>query len=202
MTGYAGRMGRHMAALATLTLLAGCAAQVPEARVTRFHLNQPLARGQIAVEPRNPAAASGLQFEGYRASVLRALQTAGFTVAPDLPRSELVAVVEVSHGSRVVGPTRSPVSIGIGGGTGGGGFGIGGGISFPIGKGKAAEASGTELFVQIKRRSEGSVIWEGRAQLEARAGTPYASPAAAVDRLATALFKDFPGESGRTITVK
>jgi hypothetical protein len=46
------------------------------------------------------------------------------------------------------------------------------------------------------------VVWEGRARLEARDGTPYASSAAAVDKLAMALFKDFPGESGRTISVK
>jgi hypothetical protein len=38
--------------------------------------------------------------------------------------------------------------------------------------------------------------------MEARAGTDLASPGAAVDRLAAALFRDFPGESGRTIRVR
>ena len=44
--------------------------------------------------------------------------------------------------------------------------------------------------------------WEGRAEYEARAGTPDASKSGAANRLAAALFRDFPGESGRTIRVR
>ena len=60
----------------------------------------------------------------------------------------------------------------------------------------------TELGVRIQRRSDATVAWEGRAQLEARAGSALADDAAAADRLAAALFRDFPGESGRTIRVR
>ena len=60
----------------------------------------------------------------------------------------------------------------------------------------------TELGVRIQRRSDATVAWEGRAQLEARAGSALADDAAAADRLAEALFRDFPGESGRTIRVR
>jgi hypothetical protein len=38
--------------------------------------------------------------------------------------------------------------------------------------------------------------------MEARGGSPGASRAGAADRLAAALFRDFPGESGRTIRVR
>jgi hypothetical protein len=58
------------------------------------------------------------------------------------------------------------------------------------------------LEVSIRRRSDTSVFWEGRAQTEARAGSPEAYSATAVERLAEALFRDFPGESGRTISVR
>ena len=58
------------------------------------------------------------------------------------------------------------------------------------------------LAVQIKRRSEGTVIWEGRAETAAAAGTPAADPTTTVRTLAAALFKDFPGKSGQTVTVK
>ena len=60
----------------------------------------------------------------------------------------------------------------------------------------------TQLEVRIQRRSDATVAWEGRADLESRADSPLASPAAAVDRLAEALFRDFPGESGQTMRVR
>jgi len=189
-------------ALAALLLLGGCAAQVPPVEVTRFHLGQPIARGEIAVEPRDPNEAKSLEFAGEAASISRELKAAGFAIAPDLPRSELVAVADIQQITRQTGPERSAFSIGLGGGSYGGGVGVGGGVSFPVGKKTVPRATRTDLFVQIKRRSDGTVIWEGRGRLEARDGTPLASPVAAVDKLAAALFKDFPGESGRTITVK
>jgi len=185
-----------------VALLAGCTAQTPVAEVTRFHLNQPIAPGSIAIEPRDPAQGASLEFESYAGSIARELKTRGFSIAPDVSRSDLVAVVGVERMTRQTGPARSAFSIGLGGGSFGSGGGVGGGISFPVGKKTVPEATRTSLFVQLKRRSDGSVIWEGRAQMEARAGTPYAAPAAAVDKLAAAMFKDFPGESGRTITVK
>src|SRR3546814_13817749 len=60
----------------------------------------------------------------------------------------------------------------------------------------------TELNVQIKRRADATVIWEGRAITEAKENAPAAQPGMAAAKLAGALFKDFPGVSGRTITVK
>ncbi|MFS0738075.1 DUF4136 domain-containing protein [Sphingomonas sp. 1P06PA] len=189
-------------ALGVAIALAGCAAQTPETRVTRFHLGQPIAPGQVAVEPRDPSLAGDLEFRAYGDAVGRELARLGYTVAPGVARSELVAVVDVARGTRETLAQRSPVSIGLGGGTFGGGVGLGGGVSFPIGKSRSRDVTVTELSVQLKRRSEGTVVWEGRAETAARSDTPYASPAAAVDKLAQDLFRDFPGESGRTITVK
>jgi hypothetical protein len=190
------------AMLGAALALAGCAAQAPETRVTRFHLGQPIARGEIAVEPRDPTMAQTIEFRTYADAVAAELTRAGFRVAPGVAKSELVAVVDVARGSRGMLQERSPFSVGIGGGSFGGGVGVGGGVSFPIGKGKTREVIGTELGVQIKRRSDGTVVWEGRAQTEARSDTPYAEPAAAIAKLAAALFQGFPGESGRTVTVK
>jgi len=192
----------HATIAGTALALAGCAAQLPETRVTRFHLGQPIAPGHVMVEPRNPTLASDLEFQSYARAVQAELDRLGFTIAPNLVKSELVAVTEVTRSWQPVGAARSPLSIGIGGGSFGGNVGVGGGVSFPIGKAKQRMDVVTELAVQLKRRSEGTVIWEGRAQTVARDGTPYAAPQAAVTRLATALFKDFPGPSGQTITVK
>ncbi len=191
-------MTRHLLPLVALVLLGGCAAQQPAARVTRFHLDQPIARSSYAIEPRAPASQASLEFAAAATAVSRAMTAQGFVPAIDPARSELIALVEVGRSTRPVGPARTPGSIGIGIGTGGGGFGVGGSVEIPIGKAKAREATRTELFVQLKRRGDGQPIWEGRA-IDEGSGT---DPAATLARLADALFKGFPGESGRTITVK
>ncbi|HWL47594.1 MAG TPA: DUF4136 domain-containing protein [Sphingomonadaceae bacterium] len=182
--------------------LAGCAARTPPVDVTRFHLDQPVAPAPFVVEPRDGNAADSLEFSVYADAVRAALTRLGFSAAPDLAHSELVAVVDIQSTARQTLPRRSPVSVGLGGGSFGGGVGLGGGVSFPIGKAKSGEVVSTELSVQIKRRSEGTVIWEGRARGEARIGTPYGAPGTMATRLSDALFTGFPGESGRTITVQ
>lgn len=192
----------HALIAGTALTLAGCAAQMPETRVTRFHLGQPIAPGQVAVEPRDPTLSKDLEFRSYAQAIQTELAKKGFTAAPDLTRSELVAVTQVNRNWQPVGAPRAPLTIGLGGGSFGGGVGVGGGVSFPVGKPRQRMDVVTELSVQLKRRSEGTVIWEGRAQTAARDGTPYAAPQAAVAKLAEALFRDFPGPSGQTITVK
>ncbi|KQX21607.1 MULTISPECIES: DUF4136 domain-containing protein [unclassified Sphingomonas] len=194
--------------IGTVVALAGCASQTPQTQVTRFHLGQPIAPGQVTVEPRDPTLARDLEFQGYARIVRAELDRLGFGIAPDLTKSELVAVTEVRRSWRPTDQTRgSSMSIGLGGGSGGGwgggtSVGLGGSVSFPIGKQREKMDVLTQLSVQLKRRSEGTVIWEGRAETVARDNTPAAGPEAAVSRLAAALFKDFPGRSGETITVK
>jgi hypothetical protein len=195
-----------LAALSALAFVAGCATDdmVTGASVTRFHLGQPIARGPIAVESVDPREASSLEFAQISASVARELARLGWTVVPN-NASEQVAMVSLSQQSREA-ERRS--GIGIGGGTGGYGrrggvgVGIGGGVAIPVGGRGSNLVVGSQLGVRIQRRSDATVAWEGRAQMEARAGTPLASRAAAADRLAAALFRDFPGESGRTIRVR
>ena len=194
--------------IGTALALAGCQSAVPESRVTRFPLGQPIAPGQVAVEPRDPTLAKDLEFQSYARIVQAELARAGFRLAPDLPHSELVAVTEVERSWRPAGTAGgSSVSIGLGTGSGGGwgggtSVGIGGAVSFPIGRPKQKMDVLTRLSVQLKRRSEGTVIWEGRADTAARDGTPAANPESTVARLAAALFQGFPGRSGETITVK
>ena len=65
--------------------------------VTRFHLGQPIARGEIRVEPSDPAAASSLEFSQQAAAVGRELSRLGWTVMPENARSEQVAVVSIVY---------------------------------------------------------------------------------------------------------
>lgn len=196
-----------LAALSALTLIAGCATDTISsgASITRFHLGQPIARAQIAVEPADPRDAGSLEFSQISASVERELTRLGWTVVQGNARSEQVALVGVTQQSREAA-RGSGLSIGIGGGTGSygrrGGVGVGGGVTIPVGGHGANQIVATQLSVRIQRRSDATVAWEGRALAEARADAPLAARAAASNRLAEALFRDFPGESGRTIRVR
>ena len=200
------RFASCLGALAGIALLSGCmtdAGPTPPS-VTRFHLGQPIARSVIAIEPSDPADANSVEFDAVADAVARELTRLGWTVEKRNARSEQVAVVGVTQESRIA-PRRSGLSIGIGGGTGSygrhGGVGVGGGVNVPVGR-TTNQLVATQLAVRIQRRSDATVAWEGRADYEARAGTPDAARAAAANRLAAALFRDFPGESGRTIRVR
>lgn len=179
--------------------VAGCTTPTAPVAVTRFHLGAPVTRGTIAVEPQLGTDTGSLEFRTYMAAVGRELARIGYADMAGAKRSDFVALVGYDRNFRPSAvPRRSPVSIGVGGGTGGVGLGIGFGLG---GSRRPRDTVATQLRVQIKRRSNGEVVWEGRAQTEARERTPAAQPGLAADRLAMALFKDFPGESGRTINV-
>ena len=198
-------------ALFASLLLAGCAMEMgggasTGASVTRFHLGQPIARGQISVESADPGNANSLEFNQIAASVERELGRLGWTVDKGNVRTEQVALVRVDQALRAASRRRSGLSVGlgVGGGSWGrsGGVGVGVGGTVPVGGRGANQVVATQLSVRIQRRSDATVAWEGRAETEARAGSEQASRTAAADRLAGALFRDFPGESGRTIRVR
>ena len=180
-------------------MLAGCNTP-PGVQVTRFHLNQPIAPGQISVEPMLAKDRGSPEFQTYASIVGAELARIGFSEAPGLTKSEQVAVIQVDR-MFFDGPPKSSFSIGIGGGSFGWHGGAGGSVGTTF-AGKPTQNVATRLVVQIKRRSDGTTIWEGRAETHARFGTPESQPAAAVQHLASAVFQDFPGVSGRTINVK
>jgi len=175
------------------------------AEVTRFHLGQPIAPGAVLIQPQPGGLPAGPEFNVYAMIIAGELTRLGFTQAREETSAEQLAVLDVTRDTREgIARRASSLSLGLGGATGGygGGVGMGGSFSFPIGKPRSNDVVVTMLTVQLKRRSDGTVIWEGRAQSEARASTPAADPDNAVRRLAGALFQGFPGESGRTITVR
>ena len=189
--------------------LAGCAttpARTP-VEVSRFHLGAPLETGTLSAEATSAGWATSLESQVYTGAVANELVRYGYAAPANGATSQYLAVVGVTRTSRQGPPKRSPFTIGIGGGTstggyGGGGVGIGGGVSFPVGKTRYREIILTDMSVQIRRRSDGTVIWEGHARTAADAASPDGQANAEAAKLANAIFKDFPGESGRTITVK
>lgn len=191
-------------ACALAASLSACATAIPPVEVTRFHIDNPAHSGTIAVEemPGNPDIS--LEFRTYAAAVMQEWQRVGFTATPAGATSDYVALVAFRRSFRPTGTPRDdkPVSVGVGGALGSGGYsGLGVGIGINL-SGKPKDIVTTELQVQLRRRSDSTTIWEGRAMTQAREGTPAAQPGLAAQKLAAALIGGYPGESGRTITVK
>ena len=181
--------------LSSVLALGGCAASIPPVQVTRFHLGSEIARAPVALV----SVGNSLERTAYDAAVARELAQLGFAAGG--AEARYTFATEVTRDARAAAPKRSPVSIGIGGGTGGYGGGVGAGVSFGLGGNKSSEIVLTRLSVQLRERGGKGIVWEGRAETEAPSNAPASQPGLAADKLAVALFKDFPGESGRTISV-
>lgn len=189
-------------------LLGGCTTStgMRPVDVTRYHLGQPMERTSVAVEPMSSAATVSPEYQLYADAVAMELSRLGYVSSNGAELSGYIAGVSFARTSRGSFREQPPVSIGLGGGSfgggrRGGGVGVGGGASFGIG-GKTREVIASELWVQLRRRSDNTVVWEGRAVTEGISGKAGSDPRESATRLATALFKAFPGESGVTTTVK
>jgi hypothetical protein len=196
-------------ALGGALALAGCQTANP-VQVTRFHLAQPIAPGSFSIEstpaagPGSPMAPDSIELNTYSDIVAGELTHLGFTRAQGPANSELTVSVLVDRGTRPdYNAGGSSISFGIGGASFGRRSAVGGGVGTTIPLDRQQHfIVGTRMQVQIKRRSDGTAIWEGRAMTEAKGTAPDASPQAAVTKLAHAMFAGFPGESGRTISVQ
>lgn len=202
--------------------MAGCATAVPPVEVTRFHTNAvagwaPGTRYAIATAPLDAPAAEGagavpgatmpsaampsLEWNSYRTAVEQQLGRQGLVAAGAGERAPLLVRISFDRAEQLPEGRRSPVSVGVGGSTGSYGSGVGLGIGINLGGGPKRMAD-LQLFVRIDDAASGRALWEGRALTAVPVKAPANQPSLAAAKLAEALFKDFPGESGRTISVK
>jgi hypothetical protein len=195
----------RIAALAALSMLAACATTPPTGiNVTRFHLGGPIAKGTVFVVPANPAYANNIEFKTYAALVSDQLRQIGFAPIGTLLPAEYVATMTYNQTAQAV-TRNAPASVGFG--VGGASFGGGGGVSMgtsvqvPVGGGTNMVVT-NQLAVELKRRSDQTVIWQGSATSQAMGNTPNASMGNAMPGLVKALFGSFPGQSGATVTVR
>ena len=164
----------------------------------------PIVPGSITIKANvtDDGPGHSIEYASYSAALLRELQRVGFTEAhDDSENSDYVARYTLERAVLTAGGARSPVSVGVGGSTGSYGSGVGLGIGINL-SGPPKDKIVTDLSVRIAKRIDGNVVWEGRASIEAKEGSPASQPGLAAAKLAEALFKDFPGESGTTIRVK
>ncbi|MEY4237592.1 MAG: hypothetical protein RL339_193 [Pseudomonadota bacterium] len=197
-------MKRHAIAALLLGLaLGGCVAPTGPVEVTRFHAQDisTLGNGTIAVEPAPGHDGASLEWKAYQAAIERQLALIGYSAVPAGAVSTQVAQLRLSRESFRPERSGSPVCVGVGGSTGSYGSGLGVGIGINLSP-RPSEQVRTDLGVIIRDRASGAALWEGRANFTVRAGSPLASTPLAAAKMAEALFKGFPGQSGETIAVK
>lgn len=190
-----------IASLALLLTTSACVAPVGPVEVTRFHRPEVQARalGPISVIAAPGEDGAGIEFATYAAALRRELQRVGYE--PSGGAGTQVAELGISRAVLSPDRQRNPVSVGVGGGTGGYGSGVGVGIGIDL-SGPPPEQIETEMRVTIRDRASGQAVWEGRARFMVKANSPLAQTSLGASRLAEALFKDFPGQSGETIYVE
>lgn len=190
-------------ALAAMLGVSGCVAPVGPVEATRFHPADmaALGHGTIGIEPA-PGQVDDLEFRAYAGAVMQELTRLGYT-APLPGETSSGQVASLSLQRQRFRPQRgsSPVSVGVGGATGSYGSGVGLGLGFNL-SGPPPEQVETRLAVTIRERAGGKPLWEGRAAFTVRANSPMAQTSLGSAKIAEALFKGFPGQSGETILVK
>lgn len=191
-------------ALLLTALASGCTTPVGPVEVTRFHLpdTSMLGSGPIVIEAAPGQNANSLEFKAYAAAVGQELSRLGYKeTAYGVTGVNQVAVLSVERQTYSPAPRQGPVSVGLGGGTGSFGSGVGLGLGINL-SGPPKDQVETRMNVMIRDRSTGRSLWEGRAQFTVRADAPVAQTSLGAAKMAQALFKNFPGRSGETITVQ
>ena len=194
-----------IAPVAAALMLSGCATTpyTGPVEVTRFVAQAPngLSQGPIVVYFPDEVANAGAK-TAIKAAVERELQALGYTIVAQEGRGIQVAAVRTSRTPIAAAEQRQrgPIDVGVGGGTGGFGSGAGLGVGINLGGGREGPAAMTELSVRITGDDTKS-LWEGRAQIATGVKSPYAQVETSARTLAAALFRDFPGGNGETVTI-
>jgi hypothetical protein len=179
-------------------LLSACMIPTGPVEVTRFNrVAEGIVYGSGSFDVA-PVDGDSLALSPYLAAVQQEMERAGYTKALD--GSDVVAEVSVQR-VQFIGNERNPVSVGMGGSTGSYGSGVGVGVGVNLNALGDQRGMETTLSVRIIRTSDRLVIWEGRATQRGALNSPAAQPGIAAAKLAEALFKNFPGTNGETVTI-
>ena len=189
--------------IVAMLALAGCSNNL-YADVTRFHTNQPISRGTLAVVPADPSMANSLEFRTHAETVAVQMRRLGYSTGLPASQVEFLATMDITQADAAGNVTRPGVT--VGGGVGvpvGNNAGLGANVAVPVGGTRRNPAlRTTTLSVQIKRRADGVQIWEGRATKQVNASDDLAAATRGVPLLAEALFREFPGTPGATVRVR
>lgn len=196
-----------LAPLAAALILSACATTpyTGPVEVTRFVAapaeRADLGSGTISITFPDEVSNVGVR-SAFAAAVSAELTRLGYTVVAEGAPASQTAAVRTSRNPIAAAPVRErgPVNVGVGGQTGGFGSGVGLGVGFNLGGGSEGPSANTELSVRIAR-SGGATLWEGRSQIATGVKSPFSQVDTSARTLAAALFRDFPGGNGDTVTI-
>jgi hypothetical protein len=174
------------------------------ADVVRFHTNQPISRGTLAVVPAEAGVANSLEFRTHAETVAVEMRRLGYSTGLPANQVDFLATIDITQVDAQGNVSRPGVS--VGGAMGvpiGSNSVLGANIAVPVGgRRRNPGVRTTTLAVQIARRADRAQIWEGRATKQVPANTDIANATNAVPALAGALFREFPGTPGTTVRVR
>jgi len=184
--------------------LSACTTAPGPVEVTRFIAPDSaaqLASGTVFIDA-VPGIKRSLEDQPYRSAVAQELTALGYSEATREGAGQIAEVsVEryiLDNGQR----RRGPVSVGVGGSTGSFGSGVGLGIGINLGDGGSGPKVGTELTVVIRDAESEATLWEGRADFVVSEKSALAQGSANAQTVAKALFREFPGNNGETVSVE
>lgn len=196
--------------------LVGCtsAYSTPPIMVTRFVNPQsaPLpAQGVFFIEPESMrpahanAPASLYELAPFKAALAAELTRLGYREGARAD-ANVIAHITVQTAVRSLEPSgRNPVNVGVGGSVGSYGSGIGVGIGInlnELGKQRARNFADHFVRVTLNHVRTGQPFWEARAEHTESDPMPENSDKSRAARVMHALFKNYPGTNGETVTVK
>ncbi len=192
-----------------LTSLAACAggAYTGPVEVTRFVADKPMGLGEGTIvlrfsdDLKNQSAR-----DAFRSAVGNELGRLGYTIISNEDIAGQIATISTSRSSPGQTDPQNPVSVGVGGSTGSFGSGLGVGVGIILGgSGNQSPRVVSELSVAIAANSQDPNrlnLWEARAQFPTSVDSPYAPVDVNARTLAAAVFQDFPGGNGETVSLK
>ena len=195
----------HLALMPMAALIAlGACSNNLYADVTRFHSNQPISRGTLAIVAADPAVGNSLEFRTHAETVAVQMRRLGYATGLPASQVQYLATVDITQADAQGNVTRPGVT--VGGGVGvpiGSNAGLGANVAVPVGGSRRNPAlRTTTLSVQIQRTADRAQVWEGRAVKQVSANETLAQATNAVPALAEALFREFPGTPGVTVRVR
>jgi len=191
-----------IAACAIFTMSACAGTYTGPVEVTRFVAEDPTPLGQGTITLVFPDEMSnGAARNAFASAVADELSNIGYTLVMNEGEARSTAAIRTSRDAvATIENDRGPVSVGVGGSTGTFGSGVGVGVGVNLGGGRDEPEVVTKLSVRI-RDSAGETVWEGRAQHPVSLKSDYADVETSAAILAAALFRDFPGGNGETLTL-
>lgn len=191
-----------LGALAAASLSACAGSYTGPVEVTRFVAQQRAGLGEGTITLDFPEEMSNMAARNaFAAAIADELSALGYQVVLDGSReARQTATVRTSRNPIASANSGGPVSVGVGGSTGSYGSGLGLGVGINLGGGNSGPRVMTELSVRISD-ADGASLWEGRAQQPTSINSPYSDVDVSARTLAAALFKDFPGGNGETVTI-